>query len=329
MTFHIVVTREIPNAGLQLLSRSGFSLTVNRKPRALTRPELLRMVRGAHAVVTQLTDRVDRTFIAAAGPQLRIVANYAVGYDNIDVTECAKHGIAVTNTPGILTDAVADHTFALLLSVARRIVESDRFTRTGRFSGWAPDLLLGLGIWGKTLGIIGLGNIGKAVAHRAARGFNMRVLYTDQRRDRAFERTYRARFLPLPRLLAEADVVSLHVPLTPKTRHLIGAKELRRMKTTAILVNTARGPVVDESALIRAVAKKTIFGAGLDVFECEPEITCDLRSHRLLARLPNIVLTPHTASGTTEARAAMAVSAATNVLTVLRGRRAPNAVSGA
>lgn len=326
MTFRIAVTRRIPEAGLALLRRRNVRVTVNPLPRTLARRDLFRFVRGAHALITQLTDRVDEAVLDAAGPQLAIVANYAVGYDNIDRNACAKRGIVVTNTPGILTEAVADHAFALLLAVARRIVESDHFTRTGRFRGWAPDLLLGQGIAGKTLGVVGLGRIGKAVARRAAKGFGMRVLYTDQRRDLAFERAYRARYVSLPVLLARADAVSLHVPLTRKTRHLIGRRELARMKPTAILVNTARGPVVDERALISAVARRRIFGAGLDVYECEPEITCDARSHRLLARLPSVVLTPHTASATTEAREAMAKTTARNVQAVLAGRRPLNAV---
>lgn len=328
MKHRIVVTRRIPEVGLRLLKRPSTTVAVSTKPRPLTRREILRMVRGAHAILTQLTDRVDATVLDAAGPQLRIVANYAVGYDNIDRAAASARGVTVTNTPGILTEAVADHTFALMLAVARRIVESDQFTREGKYHGWAPDLLLGQGIGGKTLGIIGSGRIGQAVAARA-RGFGMPILYTDPVRNRGFERRFGARFVPLRSLLEHSDVVSLHVPLTPKTHHLIGVPELAQMKPTAVLVNTARGPVVDEAALIRAVATRRIFGAGLDVYECEPEITCDVTSHRLLAKLPNIVLTPHTASATVEARVAMAVVAAENILAVLSGRKAKNDVTRA
>lgn len=321
----VVVTRAIPEAGLRLLRTNGIELWVSKHPRPLRRAELLYAVRGADAVITQLTDRVDTAFLKAAGPKLRIVANYAVGFDNIDLHALAKAKVRATNTPGILSEAVADHTFALLLAVARRITEADRFTRAGRFEGWAPDLLLGRPVHGRTLGIVGLGRIGRAVGERA-RGFGMTILYADRHRDRTFERAVRATKVTMARLLARSDFVTLHVPLTPKTHHLINAKALAHMKPSAVLINTSRGPVVNERALIRSVERGHLFGAGLDVFECEPEITCDVRSHWALAHLPSIVVTPHIASATIEARDAMAKTAANNVLAALAGRTPPDVV---
>lgn len=309
----IAVTRKIPDAGLQLL-REKFEIKINPHDRVLRRDELLRFVRGADAVLSLLTDKIDDEILKAAGKQLKIVANYAVGFDNIDLLACKKRRVAVTNTPNVLTEAVAEHAFALLLAVARRIVESDDYLRKGKFKGWEPELLLGRELAGKTVGILGLGRIGSRVAEIAS-AFGMKVIYYDRgHRNKELDQKVASEAVTIRKLLTAADFVSVHVPLTRETRHLIGRRELETMKKTAILINTARGPVVDEKALAQALKKGIIWGAGLDVFEFEPRISSELK------KLSNVVMTPHTASATQEARDAMAVLAARNIIAVLDGR---------
>lgn len=266
--------------------------------------ELAAFVAGADGIVALLIDPVDEAFLEAAGPQLQIVANFAVGYDNVDLAAAARRGVKVSNTPDVLTQAVAEHTLALLLAVARRIVEGDRIVREGRFRTWGPSFLLGTELYGKTLAVVGPGRIGETVARIAEGGFGMRVERVGLGDD-------------LLTALARADVVLLHVPLDEKTRHLIGPEELRAMKETAILVNTSRGPVVDEAALVEALRAGEIAGAGLDVYEREPELA------EGLAGLPNVVLAPHTASATLEARSAMSRLAAENVIAALEGGPLP------
>jgi glyoxylate reductase len=242
----------------------------------------------------------------------------AVGYDNIDLPAATRHGVMATNTPGVLTDTTADFAFALMMAAARRVAEGDRFLRAGRFHGWAIDMLLGQDVWGATLGLVGVGRIGGAVARRA-RGFGMRLLYTDAvSLPEDVERELGAARVDLATLLREADFVSLHVPLTPETRHLIGAPELARMKPTAVLVNTSRGPVVDEAALAGALRDGAIFAAGLDVFEREPEV------HPGLLELDNVVLAPHIASGSVRTRSEMSAMAVRSLVAGLRGERPPN-----
>jgi len=318
----IFVTRRIPDAGLAMLrARKDVKLTVYPKDRVIPRKELLAGAKGATAILSLLTDRIDDALLDAAGKQLRIVSNYAVGVDNIDLAACAKRGVLVANTPGVLSNAVAEHTFALMMSVARRIPESDKFIRAGKYKGWEPMMLLGSGIQGKTLGVIGLGRIGKGVVDRAYKGMGMKIMYYDVKRDPAFEMEEQGiRFSTIERILREADFVSIHVPLLPTTRHLIDAKKLRMMKKTAYLINTSRGPIIDEKALVTALRKGVIAGAALDVFENEPKLAPGL------AKLPNVVLTPHTASATIEARSDMATMAAQAILDALDGKVPPNAV---
>ena len=265
------------------LERS-FDVAIHDEELPPTRAELLEEVAGHNGIVTMLTDPVDAELLDAAGPQLRVVANYAVGLDNVDLAECDRRGIVVSNTPDVLTDATAEMTIALVLALARRVVEGDRFLRAGESWLWAPTFMLGEGLTGKTLGIVGFGRIGWAVAG-LARAHGMEVVHTPE--------------TPLDELLAVADIVSLHVPLTPDTRHLIGERELGLMKPTAYLVNTSRGPVVDETALTWTLAERKIAGAALDVYEREPEVT------KALLSLDNVVLAPHIASATHEAREAM------------------------
>ncbi|ACU96344.1 2-hydroxyacid dehydrogenase [Saccharomonospora viridis] len=308
----IVVTRKIAEPALALLRETG-DVWVPEPDRALPTDELHAAIAGADAVVSTLHERVDAAFADAAGAQLKVVATVAVGYDNIDVPALAARGIVVTNTPGVLTDATADLAFGLLLSVTRRFGEGERLLRSR--TPWEFDLgfLLGTGIQGKTLGIVGLGQIGTAVARRA-RAFGMSIVYTGRRRaDTDVERELDARYLTLEELLRESDVVSLHCPLTPQTRHLIDADALATMKPTAYLINTTRGAVVDEAALADALANGVIAGAGLDVFEKEPEV------HPTLLELDNVALTPHLGSATRETRTAMAMLAARNAVAVLRG----------
>jgi lactate dehydrogenase-like 2-hydroxyacid dehydrogenase len=309
----IVVTRRIPEPAIERLQGAG-DVWVSPHDRPLATEELHAAVAGADAVVTLLHDRVDDAFLDAAGSGLRIVANVAVGYDNVDVPACARRGIVVSNTPGVLTEATADLAFALILMATRRLGEGERLIRSRTPWSWSMFFMLGTGLQGKTLGIVGLGKIGQATARRA-RAFGMEIAYAGRRRaPEDAEAELGARLLPLDELLATADVVSLHCPLSAETRHLIDADALGRMRPSAFLVNTTRGPVVDEAALAEALRAGTIAGAGLDVFEREPDV------HPALLELENVVLIPHLGSATVETRTAMGVLAAENVVAVLAGR---------
>lgn len=311
----VAVTRKIPAAGLKLLEEH-FLLKINPHFRFLKSAELAKLVHGAAGILCLLTDRIDAKILDAAGKDLKIVANYAVGFDNIDLAAAKKRKVVVTNTPGVLTEAVAEHTFALLMAVARRIAESDKFVRAGKYKGWEPELLLGPQLEGKVLGILGLGRIGSRVAEIGALGYKMNVVYYDRgKKDRELDRSLGSRAVTIRKLLTSSDFVSLHVPLTRETHHLIGRRELESMKRSSILINTSRGPVVDEQALAWALKNKIIWGAGIDVFEFEPKVTPALK------KLDNIIMTPHTASATHEARDAMAVIAARNIIEVLGGKR--------
>ena len=312
MAARIVVTRRIPEPAVELLSATG-DVWVSPHDRPLTTDELHEAVAGADTVVTLLHDRVDDAFLDAAGPGLLVVANVAVGYDNVDVPACARRGVVVTNTPGVLTEATADLAFALILMATRRLGEGERLIRAQTPWSWSMFFMLGSGIQGKTLGIVGLGKIGQATARRA-RAFGMEIAYAGRRRAHAeLEAELEARFLSFEELLGAADVVSLHCPLSAETHHLIDAAALDRMKPTACLINTTRGPVVDEAALAAALRSGAIAGAGLDVFEREPEVHPDLLD------LENVVLIPHLGSATVETRTAMGVLAARNVVAVLAG----------
>lgn len=315
----IYVTRRIVEPGISMLKKAGHKVEIYPHAKVHPRKLLLEKVRGKDAVLCMLTDRIDEAFLKAAGPQLKVVSNYAVGYNNFDTAAMKKHGVLGTNTPGVLHGAVSEHTFMLMQSVANHIVEADRYVRAGKYKGWDPDLFVGHELEGKTLGIVGLGQIGHGVARRA-RGMGMSVIYNDIRKDKSFERKYSAKYATKSALLKKADYVTLHVPLLPATRHLIGAKELKAMKKTAYLINTSRGPVIDEKALVRALKRKEIAGAALDVFENEPRLTPGLTS------LDNVILTPHIASATIEARQGMAKSAASGLLACLKGRKPKNLV---
>lgn len=280
------------------------------------REEVLRVVKDKEGLVCLLTEKINDEFLRAA-PKLRIAANVAVGYDNIDVDACTKRGVVATNTPGVLDETTADFAWTLLFAVARRVSEGEQLARSGNWKGWNLDQLCGADVWGKTLGIVGFGRIGRAVARRAL-GFQMKVIYTDAvRAPQDVEKAVNAEFRDLNTLLAESDFISIHVPLMPETRGLFDGPKLFRMKPTAFLINTSRGPVVDEAALVAALENKKIAGAALDVYENEPFI------HPGLKR-PNVVLTPHLASASIETRTKMAVIAANNVVALFTGQRPPN-----
>jgi len=318
--FKVFVTRKILEEGLNML-RERYDVEVSDYDGVIPREMLLKKVKGADALLSLLTDNIDAEVMDAAGPNLKIIANYAVGYNNIDVEEATKRGIMVTNTPGVLTETTADFAWTLLMAIARRIVEADKFVREGKFRGWEPMLLLGTDVFGATLGIVGFGRIGQAMARRAL-GFNMRVLYYDNSRvDEQLEKELKATFVDLPTLLKESDFVTLHVPLTKQTHHLIGEKELKMMKKDAYLINTARGPVVDEKALVKALKEGWIKGAALDVFENEPEIEPEL------LKLDNVVLAPHIASASYATRSKMSVMVAENIIKALNGEVPPNLVN--
>lgn len=320
----IFITRPIPEVGVKILRDKGYEVLINEaaRDRAADKSEIMNGIKGVDALFCTLTEKIDAEVMDAGLPNLKIIANMAVGFDNVDLEAAKTRHIMVTNTPGVLTDTVAEHTFALMLAISHRIVEADKFTRAGLYNAWGPMLLLGSDLSGKTLGVVGFGRIGSRVAYHAAKGFGMKVLYTDVKQDDNFEREFRAIFFEnIDDLLPRSDYVSLHVPLLESTKHLIDGKRLKLMKTTAYLINTSRGPVVDEKALARALKEGWIHGAAIDVFEREPEVEPEL------LKLNNIILTPHIASATEETRNKMAELAVKNIVEALEGRMPPNLVN--
>jgi len=312
----VLVTREIPEAGLRPLE--GFDVTVlSELPPE--RDELLEAARGVDGVLSTLTETIDATFMDASGDGLKVVANMAVGYDNIDVAAAKERGIVVTNTPGVLDETTADTAFMLLLAAARRLGEGERIVRAGKWEAWGPKMLTGPDVWGKRLGVIGFGRIGQAVAHRA-KGFDMEIFYTARSRKEDAEKRLGARYVELDELLRESDFVTIHAPLTEETTHLISASELEKMKQRAVLVNTSRGPIIDEGALAEALANNRIFAAGLDVYEEEPKV------HPKLLELENVVLAPHIGSASIETRDKMAATAGEDLRAVLRDEQPKNPI---
>ena len=318
--FKVYVTRIIPQAGLEILKNNLKNFKINKADHILSPEELREHVKGLDGLLSLLTDKIDAETMAAAGPQLKVIANYAVGFDNIDVKAATERGIMVTNTPGVLTDATADFAWTLLFSAARRVVAADAFTRALKYDGWAPMLYLGGDITNRTLGLVGAGRIGTAVAMKS-KGFNMRVLYCDEYHNEKLENEIGAKKVDFEELLQESDFVSIHVPLLKSTHHLFDEKAFKLMKKSAYLINTSRGPVVNEAALVQALKDGEIAGAGIDVYEEEPKI------HPELIKLENAVLAPHIASATIETRTKMATMAATNLIEGLKGNKPPNLVN--
>lgn len=319
----IFITREVPDSALKHLRNAlpDARVEVNPHDRNMGGAELLEAASGSDALICTLADSIDRRLLQALSPKLRVVATYAVGVNNIDLEAARELGIAVCNTPDVLTEATAEVAVGLMLACARRFVEGDALTRQGRFKGWEPLFHLGHGVFGKTVGIIGAGRIGKRVARAMHDGFGCRIVYHSRTDHVDWENEVDAELLPLGELLEQSDFVSLHCPLTPETRHLIDAAMLQRMKPTAVLVNTARGPVIDENALVEALRDRRIFAAGLDVFENEPELAPGL------AGLDNVVLLPHIGSATVETRDRMGLMCAEAVIAVLTGQEPKHRVA--
>ena len=318
MNKKVYVTRRLPEKVMQLMDKK-FEYDVSPEERLATREELINGVKNYGAIVTMLNDNIDSEIISMAGPDLKLIANYGVGFNNIDVKAANSRGIYVSNTPGVLTDATADIAFTLLFSAARRVIEGDNIVRTSTFA-WAPKYMLGYDITGKTVGIIGPGRIGSNFGKKAALGFNMKVLYYGRHNSSELDSIGAERVAELQDLLKRSDFVTIHVPLTPETRHLIGAGELAMMKATAILINTSRGPVVDEKALADALSKKVIAAAGLDVYENEPDVEPALKT------LNNVVLMPHLGTSTFETRENMGFLVVKNIEDVFAGNEPQNMV---
>lgn len=312
----VLVTRPIMDEPTGVL-RERCDATIHENEFGIPREELLQVVTGMDAVITMLTEKVDAELLTAAGPQLKIVANHAVGFDNVNLADCTASGVMATNTPDVLTETTADTAWALMMAAARRLGEGERFLRARKPWIWGPLMMLGQDVHHKTLGIVGFGRIGQAMARRA-QGFGMRAIYYDvYRPPRDIEEQYATEYREFEDLLAEADLLTIHVALTPETRHLFGAEQFRKMKSTAVLVNSSRGPVIDEAALAAALKSGEIFGAGLDVFEKEPEV------HEGLLELENVVIIPHLGSATIDTRNAMGMLAVENVFAALDGLRPP------
>ena len=319
----VFVTRPVAQSALNMLTDhlGADAIDVYETDEIIPRDKLLDRVQGAEGVFALLTDKVDAELLEAAGPQLKIVANMAVGYDNVKVPDCTDRGVCVTNTPDVLTETTADIAWGLMIAAARRFAESERFLRNGDWKEWSPTLLCGVDVHDRTLGILGMGRIGQAVARRAS-GFGMRVLYHNRSRlSDSEEKALNAEYVDFPTLLGEADILSVHCPLTPDTKHILSTNEFKAMKTSAVLVNTARGPVVDEAALAQSLKQGDLFAAGLDVFEQEPTVHPDLLG------LDNVVLLPHLGSATIATRAKMAETAAKNLVAYLTGNAPPNCVN--
>ena len=321
----IYITRNIPGPAPETLKAAGHEVVINPDDRVHTKEELIAILKKEKpdAVLSLLTDKIDGEVMDAV-PGVKIFSNYAVGFDNIDLEAAKRRNIMVSNTPSdFVADSVAEHTFALMLALSHRIVEADGFARSGRYKGWNPFLMTGTLLKGKTLGVIGLGRIGADVVKHSY-GIGMKVAYFDMKPNADFEKQYGAKFMSMDEILKTSDVVSLHVPLNEKTRHLMSTAQFKMMKPTAILINTARGPVVDEKAVLEALADKKLAGFATDVFECEPSIDCDPYDHLELKAMPNVIMTPHIASATLEAREDMSKIAAANILAALEGKTPPN-----
>jgi len=315
----VFVTRKLPQKALTMIEKEC-SMEINPHDRAMTRGELKEAIQGIDGLLCLLTDDIDEELLDL-NPDLKVIANYAVGYDNIDVEACTQKGIPVSNTPGVLDDTTADLAWTLLMCTARRVIEADKFIRAGKYEGWGPMMFLGGDIYNKTLGIIGLGRIGTGVARRARKGFGMDVNYYDANRKKEAEKELGINYLELNDLLKKSDFISIHVPLTSATEKMIGEKEFKIMKESAYLVNTARGAVIDEKALLQALRDGEIAGAGLDVYEDEPKLTPGL------AGQDNVVLLPHIGSASIETRTKMATMAAKNLLAGLKGEKMPNIIN--
>lgn len=319
MSIRILITGHLPE-NVILPLKEKYQVEMNQEDRPLDRQELISKVIDKHGLLSMLNDSINEEVLACA-PHLKMIANFGVGYNNIDVRAASARGVMVSNTPGVLTAATAELAFALILAVSRRVVEGDKMVREGRFKSWAPMLFLGREVTGKTLGIIGMGNIGRAVAVRA-RSFDMRLLYHNRKRiDAKEEKPLKAKYVDLITLLTESDFVSLNVPLTEETKHLIGKNELSLMKPTSFLINTSRGPVIDEKALVEVLKAGKIGGAGLDVYENEPALAPDL------TELDNVILLPHVGSGTQETRIKIGTLAVENLIAGMEGQKPPNLVN--
>lgn len=318
----VFITRNIPDIGPEKIKKAGHEVIISKKDGVLTKSELIEQlkVEKPDALICLLTDKIDAEILDVA-PNCKVVANYAVGFDNIDISEAKNRNIVVTNTPGVLTEAVAEHTVALILALARRIVESDQFLRQGKYEGWDPMLLLGLELENKILGIVGCGRIGERVANIMHKGFKMNILYYDQKQNQSLDTDLNAEFVSnVNELLHKSDVVSIHLPATEKTRHLLNRETLANMKVGSLLINTSRGSIIDEKVLTEMLKSGPLGGAALDVFENEPDVHPDLLS------LSNVIITPHTASATKESRDRMSVVVADNVISVLNGEKPINSV---
>jgi glyoxylate reductase len=315
---NLVITRKLPETAMQFLDGKA-KVDIWKHERPMPRKEFLNRIKGKDGLICLLSDTIDREAMDQ-GSDLKVIANYAVGYDNIDVDCATEKGIFVLNTPGVLTDATADLAFALILSTSRRISESDRYVRDGKFKYWGPELMLGKDVWKATLGVIGAGKIGRAVLERG-KGFSMKLLYNSRTRKPELEEDLGARFVSMDELLEESDFISLNCPLTSQTRHLIGRKEFQKMKDDAILINTARGPVVDEKSLVEALNKGMLAGAGLDVYEYEPRVSDELLG------MENVVMAPHIGSATHSTRNKMARMSAEGVMKILSGGLPENIVN--
>jgi glyoxylate reductase len=322
MTKHIFVTRRIPEIGIKMLKDKGYEITQGTYKTPPSKKELIQVIEKVKkqgkpfdAILTLLTDQVDAQFLNAGAPSIKIISNYAVGYNNIAVKEAGERGVLVANTPGTFSDCIAEHAVALIFALTTRIVEADRYVRKGKYKGWDPMIFIGTDLCNKTIGILGAGHIGERLAMHLHKGFGLKVMYYDVRRNETLEKEYGAVFCATPEEIYKcADIISLHVPLLPNTEHMINEKTLGLMKKTAIVINTARGPVVDEKALVKALKKGQIAGAGLDVFEFEPKVSKELM------KLDNVILTPHIASARHSARDEMSVLAAQNIIDALEGR---------
>jgi len=317
----VFITRKIPEAGLNLLKEKGISFDIGNYKKPLTRKQLIKDLKQKpyDGVISFLTDNLDSEVFNAC-PTAKVFANYSVGFNNVDLEEAKRRGVEVTNTPGTSETAVAEHTIALIFSLTKRIVEADEFMRRGKYKGWDPDLFIGTDLNGKTIGIIGGGRIGTKVAKMLHNGFNVNILYSDITPNKELEESFKVIRKETADIIKEADIITLHVPLNESTKHLINKDNLKQMKKTAILINTSRGPVVDEKALVKALKEKQISGAALDVFEFEPKLT------KGLTKLDNVVLTPHTASASKTARDMMSLVAAQNIISFFETGKVINSV---